>query len=1453
MEHAQSWQPYIIKKQHIHTMKHSLEIDQQLSVYPTVANNTNGSSWNKKLPILRSLLPWAVLMIFSMTSFCQTTTYSYTGGTQTVVVPNGITSISVDVKGAQGNPAGGKGGRVQATLSITAGQTLYINVGGQAGFNGGGNGNSNRKGGGASDIRIDGTALTKRVIVAGGGGGGNNQGGVGGGLTGGAGGGAGDNQAAQGGTQAAGGAGANPGGSFPGSAGSLGVGGDANTSFNGPGGGGGGYYGGGGGGFAGGGGGSSFTDATFVTDVEHTQGFQSGNGEIIITWPNVAPSFANGSPQTLSVCQNTGATSINDLLKVNDANTGQTETLTVTSAASNGTVSASYTTTSTGSTLTPTGLTYTPAAGYSGTDAFTVQVSDGTATASTTINVTVNNVSVSQTSVTNVTCNDFSTGSLTVSASGGTAPYTYTWSPRGGSAATASDLHAGQYSVKVTDSKGCSITSSKFTVTEPPAFTTGKGTINNVTCKGGSDGSARIIASGGTVPYTYLWSNGATTANASELAAGNYSCTVTDANGCKSNKNFTVGEPAAVSITLGTNPDVTSGTTTANLPYTATSGSPLNYSISWSDAAITAGFSNVSSASLTSSPIAVTVPANAAVAEYSGNLEVSNGTCSSNSVSFTVTVSAPPNTVPVFINTSPQTLIVYQNAGATSIAPLLHISDIDNGQTETWSFVTTPSHGNVIFSSATASSGSADITPGGTITYTPAVDYVGDDAFTVQVSDGVATATMVINITVILPPKIFVDITNGSDANDGKTWATAFKTFEKGVSTAKARDSIFVAKGIYQPLANQSFSMKEGVKIYGSFKGTEAGLADRIIGTAAADSSILKGNNAAVISNNNNGLTNAAVLNGFFITGGSNATGGGMINNNVSPFVASCIFSGNSGTQGGGIYNFFSAAATATSVVNCLFTGNTSTSSNGAGIYNNTTGAVTITNCSFSGNAGTAIYNRSTASGKTILIYNCSFSNNTTGINISPQSNTSVKIRNCILYGNGTGITNAVGLPAISYSLVQGKAAFNNGVDGSIDPLFVDAANGNLRLLPCSPVINMGNATGITSIVGSIDLAGNNRINGTIDMGAYEYSGETYPTDSLAKTNDSVTFVQSDNTATYYSRDCKHIIAKIVSNGSSPIAGSTTAYVWVESSVPTYMGYSYAPRHYQITPASNANASTATVTLYFTQADFDAYNAATTGLKLPTGSSDNIGIGNLRIAKYSGTTNNYTGLPDSYSEGSIIIDPDDNNIVWNSTGNRWEVSFDVSSFSGFLVTTPTTPLPVTWINLSAQLNSNKEAVISWEVNEQNAADYQIQKSTNGNNYTTIGSIKSIGNGTNSYSFTGKETVTGNTLYRIKQTDNDGTVGYSAIMPLQNNTGTTKVSIYPNPATHNASIRLYTDKAQTIHYKLLDNAGKILLQNTVLVSAGNTVIHITISNLASGMYHVAIKGDTLNTQLTLIKQ
>jgi hypothetical protein len=228
-------------------------------------------------------------------------TFSYTGAQEFWVVPAGVTLISVDAYGAQGGANWGSnvnyGGQVQADITVTPGDTLYINVGEQpttltGGFNGGGTGEgAGIGGGGASDIRIGGTTLNDRVIVAGGAGGAgywSSQhivGGLGGGLIAGAG--YRDtptNPGGDPGTQSSSGNGTCGSLNNPIVAGGLGFGGSSISCGCEGYGGGGGYYGGGGSGNCrGGGGGSSYAIPT-ATNLTHTQGVRMGHGEITISY-----------------------------------------------------------------------------------------------------------------------------------------------------------------------------------------------------------------------------------------------------------------------------------------------------------------------------------------------------------------------------------------------------------------------------------------------------------------------------------------------------------------------------------------------------------------------------------------------------------------------------------------------------------------------------------------------------------------------------------------------------------------------------------------------------------------------------------------------------------------------------------------------------------------------------------------------------------------------------------------------------------------------------------------------------------------------------------------------------------------------------------------------------------------------------------------------------------------
>ncbi|HSY77151.1 MAG TPA: gliding motility-associated C-terminal domain-containing protein, partial [Bacteroidia bacterium] len=146
------------------------------------------------------------------------------------------------------------------------------------------------------------------------------------------------------------------------------------------------------------------------------------------------------------------------------------------------------------------------------------------------------------------TC-DSTNGKTTVTIVGGTGPYTYLWSPGGGTKSTDINLGAGIYSVTVTDVNGCK--GSSFTILEDTGATIKFSARNNISCFGGSDGGATVTLVGGTLPYAYAWSPvGETTASVNNLSVGQYTVIVTDKNHCTLIDTLNIHQPSQITASI---------------------------------------------------------------------------------------------------------------------------------------------------------------------------------------------------------------------------------------------------------------------------------------------------------------------------------------------------------------------------------------------------------------------------------------------------------------------------------------------------------------------------------------------------------------------------------------------------------------------------------------------------------------------------------------------------------------------------------------------------------------------------------------------------------------------------------------------------------------------------------------------------------------------------------------
>ena len=157
----------------------------------------------------------------------------------------------------------------------------------------------------------------------------------------------------------------------------------------------------------------------------------------------------------------------------------------------------------------------------------------------------------------NVKCNSGNDGSVTANVLGGTKPYRYRLGSSGiyKSDSVFNDLPVGTYTVQILDTNNCA-TSKTIVISQPTALTL-SGSVTNVDCKGNSTGSVVLTAGGGTSPYTYKNGTGSYQASAtfSTLAAGSYTFTVLDANGCTQTVTSTVAEPSVLNLSASvTNP-----------------------------------------------------------------------------------------------------------------------------------------------------------------------------------------------------------------------------------------------------------------------------------------------------------------------------------------------------------------------------------------------------------------------------------------------------------------------------------------------------------------------------------------------------------------------------------------------------------------------------------------------------------------------------------------------------------------------------------------------------------------------------------------------------------------------------------------------------------------------------------------------------------------------------------
>jgi hypothetical protein len=282
---------------------------------------------------------------------------------------------------------------------------------------------------------------------------------------------------------------------------------------------------------------------------------------------------------------------------------------------------------------------------------------------------------------------------------------------------------------------------------------------------------------------------------------------------------------------------------------------------------------------------------------------------------------------------------------------------------------------------------------------------------------------------------------NAAGSNNGSSWANAYTSLQDAIAAASSGDQIWVAVGTYKPTTGTSrfisFTLKNGVAIYGGFVGTETLLSQRNWQTNV---SILSGDIGTVGDSSDNsynvvnggGTNSTAVLDGFTVTAGNaDFNGGGMYNVNSSPTLTNLLFSANSAVfNGGGMHNDNSSP----SLMNVTFNGNTA--QYGGGMHN-LNSSPTLMNITFSGNsangAGGGLYNGNSSPTLSEVTFSDNSANGVGGgggmynLNSAPSLNNVTFSDNTASGAGGGGMHNNNGSPTLTNVLFSYNSATGPG------------------------------------------------------------------------------------------------------------------------------------------------------------------------------------------------------------------------------------------------------------------------------------------------------------------------------------------------------------------------------------------------------------------------------------------
>lgn len=480
---------------------------------------------------------------------------------------------------------------------------------------------------------------------------------------------------------------------------------------------------------------------------------------------------------------------------------------------------------------------------------------------------------------------------------------------------------------------------------------------------------------------------------------------------------------------------------------------------------------------------------------------------------------------------------------------------------------------------------------------------------------------------------------------------------------------------------------------------------------------------------------------------------------------------------------------------------------------------------------------------------------------------------NDILYGGNTFTQNVTLINSSSAILrlannvgdnYSGIIEFQENSSGDLQPAYNGSSlvSGDLSVLNSSNPVTFGSGSGIVVFNGNtfqniIGTTSNPPIFGRLTVNT---SGTVYLNGTKVHVLTSLSFtsgiiLSSLNNEVIFLDNATHTGAKSTSHVNGPVIKiGNDAFTF-----PTGDGTYYAP--IEITAPSNVNDQfTAT---YFKN---PYSNISSLGTGLDHVSSweywildRNSGSSNVNVRLYynsgrSGTVNQQTDLRVARFDGSQWVNHGNGGTSGSNSDGNVISSSSISSFSPFTLGSSSTlnPLPVSLLNFNA-IPVNNEVKVSWTTTSEINNDYfNVEKSLDGKNWTSIGRVEGAENSNilNNYLLVDVNPVIGIQYYRLKQVDLNGEFKYSSMIPVKfANDKVETVSIYPNPASSNISINLFDNESNDASITVCNAIGQVVYNANDI---NGSTIQIDINNFANGIYNIQIKQNGVVSTYKLLK-